>query len=224
MSTKIISFGAMKTIFFSTFLFVGASVFAQEQQTAAESTLSPKFGIKGGVNFTNLYMDNVNDEQMKVGANAGFYAKIPITTGISFQPELIYSNKGSRVNYDNFILGEGEYRFNLHYLELPILFSFNVAKNFSLHAGGYGSYLLGANIKDMKEDGSIQEIEDLDADNFNRFDAGLAGGLGFDVGNFTIGARYNYGLINVGKSGNLSGEVTKDAKNSAIYVYLGFAF
>ncbi len=224
MSTKIISTCIMKTAIFSYILLSASSLTAQEQQTAAESTLTTKFGIKGGVNFTNLYIDDVNDEKMKVGANVGFFAKIPITKGISFQPELLYSNKGSKVNYDNVLLGQGEYRYNLHYLELPLLFSFNIVKNFSIHAGGYGAYLLAANIKDLNEDGSVENIEELNAADFNRFDAGLAAGLGFDVGNFTIGARYNYGLIEIGKSGSLVGELNKNAKNSAINVFLGFAF
>jgi len=36
------------------FLTAGAGAFAQEQQTTAEDNLSPKFGIKGGVNLTNM--------------------------------------------------------------------------------------------------------------------------------------------------------------------------
>lgn len=224
METTITTLRSLKTLLLSLTVLLSLNVFAQEQQTSAESSLTPKFGIKVGPNFTNLYIDDINDERMKVGINAGFYAKIPISKGVSFQPELLYSNKGTRANYDNFVLGEGEYRFNLHYLELPLLFSFNVAKNFNIHAGGYAAYLLGADIKDVNKDGTIQEIDNLNADNFNRFDAGLVGGLGFDIQNVTIGARYNYGLVKVGESGSLSGELTKNAKNSAIALYVGFAF
>jgi len=224
MKTTVTTIEKMKTSLLMLSLFLGLSVYAQEQKTTTEADLTPKFGIKAGPSFTNLYIDDIDDEQMKLGLNAGFFAKIPISKGVSFQPELLYHNKGSRVNYDNFILGNGEYRFNLHYLEMPILFSFNVAKNFNIHAGGYASYLLGADIKDVNEDGTIEDIDQLDADNFNRFDAGLVGGLGIDVGKFTIGARYNYGLGEIGKSGTLTGEVIKNAKNSALSLYLGFAF
>ncbi|WP_336516016.1 porin family protein [Pollutibacter soli] len=224
MKTTVTTRRSLKTIFLSLATLLSLSVFAQEQQTAAEKTLTPKFGIKAGPSFTNLYIDDINDERMKIGINAGFYAKIPISKGVSFQPELLYANKGTRANYDNFILGSGEYRFNLHYLELPLLFSFNVAKNFNIHAGGYAAYLLGADIKDVNKDGTIQEITTLNADNFNRFDAGLVGGLGFDIQNVTIGARYNYGLVKIGESGSISGELAKNAKNSAIALYVGFAF
>lgn len=207
-------------------LVAGSKAVAQEQQAMGESSLSPKFGIKGGVNITNLYVDDdVSDENMKVGFNAGFFAKLPVTRGFSIQPELLYSSKGAKETYDNFILGEGEYRFNLNYIELPVLAVFNLAKNFNLHVGPYVSYLAGVNIKDLnKDEGTIDEVAELDADNFNRFDYGVAGGLGIDISNFTIGARYNYGLKEIGKSGSVSGELLKDSKNSAISLYIGIGF
>lgn len=198
--------------------------FAQVQQTTDESALSPKFGIKGGVNLTNMFVDEVSDENMKVGFNAGFFAKLPVTRGFSIQPELLYTSKGAKETYNNIIEGKGEYRFNLNYIELPVLAVINVAKNFNIHAGPYVSYLAAANIKNLHDDHSQDEIAELDADNFNRFDYGLVGGLGIDISNFTIGARYNYGLREIGKSGSLSGQVTKDSRNSAISLYIGVGF
>jgi hypothetical protein len=161
---------------------------------------------------------------MKVGFNAGFFAKLPVTRGFSIQPELLYTSKGAKETYNNIIQGEGEYRFNLNYIELPVLAVINVAKNFNIHAGPYVSYLAEANIKNLRNDHSQDEIADLDTDNFNRIDYGLVGGLGIDISNFTIGARYNYGLREVGKSGSLAGQVTKDSRNSAISLYIGVGF
>jgi hypothetical protein len=196
---------------------------AQEQQTSMENSLTPKFGVKGGLNLSNLYVDDADDENLKLGFNLGLYAKIPVTRGFSIQPELIYSGKGAKLTYNNFVLGKGEYRFNLNYVEVPVLAVVNIASNINLQAGGYVSYLAAANIKDMKDDGTINNIRDLKADNFNRFDYGLVGGVGVDVMNFTIGARYNYGLKEVGESG-LSGQLTKDSKNSVISLYVGIGF
>ena len=205
-------------------LTTGTRSFAQVQQTSDESSLTPKFGIKAGVNLTNMFVDEVSDENMKVGFNAGFFAKLPVTRGFSIQPELLYTSKGAKEKYNNFIQGAGEYRFNLNYIELPVLAVINVAKNFNVHVGPYVSYLAAANIKNLHEDHSQDEIAELDADNFNRFDYGLVGGLGVDISNFTIGARYNYGLREIGKSGSLSGQVTKDSRNSAISLYIGVGF
>lgn len=208
----------------AAFLTAGNGVFAQEQKTEAESSLTPKFGIKGGLNLTNMYVKDVSDENMKVGWNAGVFAKLPVTQGFSIQPELLYTSKGAKETYNNFIEGKGEYRFNLNYVELPLLAVFNVVKNFNIQVGPYASYLVSANIKDLKDDGTINNITDLKADNFNRFDWGVAGGFGIDISNFTLGARYNYGFKEIGKSGSLSGELTKDSKNSAISLYIGIGF
>lgn len=201
-----------------------SSVFAQEQQTAAEGSLKPKFGIKAGVNLSNLYVDEVEDENMKLGLNAGLFAKIPVVKGLSVQPELIYSGKGAKLSYNNLILGKGEYRFNLHYVEVPVLLVLNIAKNLNLQGGAYVSYLASANITDIDENGTVNNVKDLNAKNFNRFDYGLAGGLGVDVQNFTIGARYNYGLKEVGESGSLSGNLTRNSKNSVLSVFIGLGF
>jgi len=185
-----------------------------------------KIGVKGGVNLANLYSgDDVNDENLKVGFNVGLMAKLPVVPDVfSIQPELLYSNQGSKITYDNFILGEGEYRFNLNYIQLPVLAVINLGEYFNIHAGPYASYLASVNIKDLNDDGSIEDIADLDAGDFNRLDYGLAGGIAFEGTGFTIGARYNLGLNEVGESGSVSGQLTSDQKNSFGAIYLGITF
>ena len=182
-----------------------------------------KIGVKGGVNFSNLYVDDVDDENMKAGLNLGLFAKIPVTRKLSFQPEILYSSKGSELIYDN-ILGSGSYRFNLNYLEMPLLAVINIAGPVNLHAGGYLAFLTSANVKNVDDDGDVQGVTELDEDNFNRFDGGLIGGLNVDVKGFTFGARYNYGLNEVGEKGTLSGQLTSNSKNSVITLYVGFGF
>ena len=224
MKTKTIIGQKFALLFITGMLVIFSTVYSQEQQTSAESSMHAKFGIKGGLNLTNLYSDNFSDNHLKAGFNAGVFSKIPVTQGFSIQPELLYSLKGSKTDYNNFIQGSGQYRFNLGYVELPLLAVVNLTKNFSIHAGGYGAYLTNANIKDVNNNGTIKNITDLNADNFNRWDFGLAGGLGFDIENFMIGARYNYGLTNIGKSGNASGDVLGSSKNNGLAVYVGFGF
>jgi hypothetical protein len=191
---------------------------SQEQQTPSESGRSPKIGVKLGGNLSNLRVDNVEDEKLKLGLNLGLFAKIPVAKGFSIQPELLYSSKGTKLTTGG-LLDEGEYRFNLNYVEVPVLAVINLARNFNLHVGGYGAYLASANIKQLEGDGGANEITDLDEDDFNRFDYGLVGGLGVDVANFTIGARYDLGLKGVGEAGALS-----DSKNSAFSLYIGLGF
>ena len=202
---------------------ISLKAFTQEQQSGSESGLTLKIGVKGGVNLSNLHVDDVDDENMKAGLNLGLFAKVPVARGFSIQPEILYSSKGSKLKYDN-ILGAGEYRFNLNYVELPVLGVINIAKNLNLHAGAYVAYLTSANVKNVDEDGTIHGVTELNEENFNRFDAGLVGGLGLDVQNFTIGARYSHGLKEVGESGSLAGQLTNNSKNSVVTLYVGFGF
>jgi hypothetical protein len=211
------------SVLFTALLCAVIGVRAQEQQTSTDNGLKPKLGIKGGVNFTTLYSTDVSTSHMKTGFNAGLFAKLPVTRGFSIQPELLYSLKGAKSEYNNFVQGNGEYRFNLGYIELPVLAVVNLAPNFNLHAGGYAAYLVNANVKNVKN-GEIQGATELNTNDFNRWDFGLAGGVGFDIEHFTLGARYNYGLSHIGKSGNLAGQLTGNAKNAGFSIYAGFGF
>lgn len=200
------------------------AVFAQEQQTSSETSLKPKFGIKGGFDLTSLYISDVSSEHMKAGFDAGVFAKLPVTRGFSIQPELLYSLKGAKDTYSNFVQGSGEYRFNLGYMELPLLAVINIAPNFNLQAGGYAAYLVNANVKNVDNNGDVENATELNTGDFKRWDAGLMGGAAFDIENFTIGARYSYGLSTIGKNDNLSGDLTKNSKNAGVSVYIGFGF
>ena len=193
---------------------------AQEQKTSTESRLTPKFGIKGGLNLTKLYIDNVKDENIKAGGNAGVFVKLPITKGFSIQPEVLYSMKGSQNSYSN-IFASGNYRFNLDYLEVPLAAVINLSPNFNIHAGPYIAFLLSAKVKDVDNNGNVNSVTSLNKDNFKSTDYGFFGGLGFDIGTTTLGARYTYGLQEIGKSG-LSGNITQNSKNSVISFFVGF--
>jgi hypothetical protein len=212
-------------VFITTVLFTSVlQVSAQQQKSSSNQSLASKIGIKGGVNFTNLYVDDVQDENMKLGFNLGLFARMPITSGLSIQPEILYTVKGSKITYDLGILGTNEYRFNLNYVEVPVLAVINLTKNFNIQAGGYAGYLAQANIKRKNDDASNDQIADLNEDNFNRFDYGLVGGLGIDIDDVTIGARYNYGLSEVGKANNFGSQALKNSKNSVISLFIGFGF
>ena len=206
-------------------LFIAAPIHAQEDNPG------PKFGIKGGANLSQLYINqpNVEDENMKVGYHFGLFGKIPVTDFLAIQPELLYTNTGAKVTYGGSdlanLLGieEGEVRFNLNYIQVPIALVGNLGA-FKIHAGPYVSYLVGANVKDLKSaDLNSNDITDLNAENFNRMDYGLMGGIGVDINKFMIGARYNYGLRKVGASG-IAGTLTNDSRNSVAQVYIGFGF
>lgn len=191
----------------------------------------PNFGIKGGLNLSQLFVDQptVQDENMKIGYHLGFFAKMPLGDLLSLQPELLYTNTGSRITYGGSNLADllgidpGEVRFNLNYVQVPVALGINVGP-LNVHAGPYLSYLVSANVTDLNtSDLNSTELIQLDADDFNRIDYGVLVGVGFDVGTVTIGARYNYGLREIGASG-IAGNLTNNSRNSVGQIYIGFGF
>ena len=209
------------TVVIALLMVMGTGAAYAQSETTSDA-LTPSFGIKGGLNFANLYVDNVQSENNKLGGHIGFFAKWPVSNRVAVQSEILYTNKGSKVSYGNFIQGSGEYRFNLNYVEVPVMLSVNLMPGFSLNAGGYVAYLASANVKDVKSDGTISGVSNLNADNFHRFDYGLVGGASFDIKSVTLGARYNYGLQTVGNPGTLSGDLTQNAKNRVVSIFIGF--
>jgi hypothetical protein len=211
----------IKIILSTLLLSIAAVSFAQGQDTPP-----PKFGVKGGLNLSNFYSgkDNIGDANLKVGLNLGLFAKMPLNNAFAIQPELLYSSQGSRVRYNNTLLGQGEYRFNLNYVQVPALLVLNLGEYFNIHAGPFVSFLTSVNIKDMKKDGTINDIATLNIDNYNRVDYGAAAGLAFETKGFTLGARYNLGMKEVGKSGTLAGQLNDNSKNSFGTVYIGITF
>jgi hypothetical protein len=190
--------------------------------TNAQSNVA-KFGVKGGVNFSNLYTDNADDENVLTGFNIGLYAKVPVTNSISIQPEVYYTGKGAEVVYNN-AFANGTAKFKLNYIEVPVMLVANVTKNFNVQVGPYAGYLISG--KTTNESGTYNFQDNINTDDFNKIDAGVAAGLGIDLETVSFGVRYNYGLTKVGKERNYSGTnyTFPDGKNSVLSFYGAFSF
>ena len=205
---------------FSALIFCFGAAFTNVQAQTNDSS-NAQIGVKGGVNFSNMYTEDVDDNNVLTSFNAGFYATIPLTGSIAIQPEFLYSRKGAELEYDN-AFATGKAKFKLNYIEVPVLIKINLTDNLNIHAGPYFAYLIDAKVTNEDSDGTINFEEEYDNDDFNKFDVGLSAGLGFDFNSIGIGARYNYGLSTVGKERDFGGTTYTfpDGKNSNISVYL----
>lgn len=179
-----------------------------------------RVGFKGGVNFSTLYTEDSQDSKMLAGFNIGLFSKVPVTGHVALQPELYFTTKGSEVTYNNTFV-DGTARFKLNYIELPLLLAINVTDNFNIHAGPYASYLLSGKVTNESNVNLFDFEDNINSDDFNRFDAGIAVGAGLDFGSLGIGIRYNYGLTTVGKERSFMGTnyTFPDAKNGVLNFY-----
>ncbi len=187
---------------------------------AQENNVNTEFGVKGGFNMSNLYQSEADDNNVIYGFNAGVYATLPVSDFIAIQPEILFTTKGAELDYNNAFL-QGNAKFKLNYIEVPLLVRVNITKNFNVHAGGYASYLVSSKVTG---DGDIDFDEAVDTDDLNKFDAGIAAGIGVDFNPISVGLRYNYGLTTVGKERTVAGTTYTfpDAKNSNLTLYLSY--
>lgn len=209
----------MKSIYVMLLLLTTGIVTAQDGSGG-------KIGIKAGVNFSNYYVHDVSDQDLKTAYHVGLFFKAPINDRVSIQPEVLFSQKGSTLYYDN-AFASGTVDLTVNYIDVPILFRVDLVPGFYISAGPYVSFMVNATVEDVDSDGSTNFEEELDKSDFNEFDWGVAGGFGFEIGSFNIGARYNYGLVTVGKEQtNLLGQTSRypDGKNSVTQIFIGFAF
>jgi hypothetical protein len=182
------------------------------------TTSKARAGIKGGLNVSNLITDEVNDRNARIGFHAGVYGQLFASEAFAIQPELNYSTKGNKVT-TTFGIIDQETKFNLSYLDVPILAVFKLGRAAEIQAGPYWAYLVGANID---TDGDLgDDFRQLDRYNFDNWDYGLTGGFGFNLGEIQLGARYNYGLNEIAHSPGAK-RLLGNTKNSVGQIYLAF--
>lgn len=184
-----------------------------------------KAGFKGGFNLTNLYADEVDDKNLRPGFNGGMFLQAPIGDNIAFQTELLYTTAGNKSAYD-IASFNGDVDFNLNYLQMPFMIVVKFAEVWEFHGGTYAAYLLNANV-DVTGDASFNE--ELDRDNFNAWDFGMATGLGVNIGKAQVGARFNLGLVQIANDDeNASSAVTReilgDSRNAGGQIYFALGF
>ena len=173
------------------------------------------YGIKGGLNIANLYIDDIPNESSEIGFQAGIYGRFGVHPNLFLQPEILYSQKGA-----NAFIEEQKVNIELNYIEIPVLLKMRLKQYFNVYAGTYGGFLLAKSIKFENQNTNFPKPDEED---FKSLDFGFLLGIEFNVGRFDMGARYNSGIIYVGDEGfpdELAG--LNEAKNNTAQFYLGY--
>lgn len=190
---------------------VAATSYAQDP---SNGSMSPSFGVKGGVNFANVTGDDVDGADSRTSFNVGLLAEFPLAEIFSVQIEALYSGQGFKTNIDGGIFGgSGEVEYQLDYINVPVLAKVYLIEGLSIEVGPQFSFKVNEEIDaDANADGG-----DLDLDEAEDFEFGVAAGLTFQtkMGLFASG-RYNLGLTDVIKD--------VDAKNSVFQLGIGYKF
>lgn len=221
----------LKTTFFAAIAAV--TLIGAGNLNAQES----KVGIKGGFNISNFHTtsDDVDDKNLRAGFNGGLFFKASLTDLFAIQPEILYTTKGAKFDYDygSGLLspGRGEIDQRFSYLQVPVLGVITLAEVLNIHAGPYFGYMLKADVENNSENNNFDSFEDLDEDDFERFEYGVSVGAAVELEAVKFGARYDYGLSEIGKEQSFSfngseqsSDLLKESKNSVFQLFIGLSF
>ncbi|KIO78157.1 hypothetical protein TH53_05445 [Pedobacter lusitanus] len=158
--------------------------------TAANAQDRIKFGVKAGVNLSDIIKGDGNnnfDTKVKTGFNAGVTLEIPLIAGLAFTPEVLYSQKGYKLTSPL-----GEFRQTTNFIDVPILASFRLGSSFNIVAGPQVSFLLSTKNKFINGYGSVEQTNvENDSDRFKKSLVGGVIGFRYDVNDkFDIHGRY----------------------------------
>ncbi|MEP2670684.1 MAG: porin family protein [Cyclobacteriaceae bacterium] len=138
------------------------------------------FGVKAGVNQNSVRGDK---DPFSYGPSTGFhigvYGSFPLFKKLSLNPELQYIKKQLSDDY-----------FRLNYLELPVLFNYQISDRFALELGpSIGQEIY---IRRNPSGRRVIAVSLYDTD----LDFGMIGGIKFKVNDkISVAARYNYSFL-----------------------------
>jgi hypothetical protein len=207
--------------------------------TFAMAQTQPSFGLRGGLTSSMIkgdavkslnslldYTDGMVATKSRTGFYGGAYATIPLSNSVSVEPGVYYAQKGyelrGELNIKNmdFLGINAKAQLQSHYIDMPVLLKANIG-GLQVFAGPQVSYLakadlrttagvLGFNVLNRKLDATEQ---------FNRWDAGITGGLGYQFANgVNIMASYDHGLSKADANKSL------ESYNRAFKIGLGYSF
>lgn len=207
------------------------------------------FGVRASLNLSNVQnkydgevgggeskSDYEYDFKNRVGFNIGVIYDWGISESFYIQPGLYFTTRGAKLKES-----EEDYKYeqkwNLNYLQLPILASYRIALSdnvkWHINAGPYVAVGVGGKVKweetydgetdkgDYKAFGTADEDSDEEKGGLKRFDAGLSFGTGVSIDKFYIGLTYDLGLVNAADK-----DVWKDYKmrNRNFSIGVGYNF
>lgn len=178
----------MKKIFL--FALISAATFISVH---AQNTTKKKagWGVKTGINLSNLRVENGNNSDWKTGLVVGTFFRIAAGKSFQIQPELLYSSMGGEVTDAN---GTGKVRLN--YFSIPVLAKYQWKKKLAFVAGPQLDMLIQA-----KRKSNGNEISKVTA-NYKEASFGVTGGFEFWPAHcIGLSTRYIYGLSNVNAVG-----------------------
>lgn len=178
---------------------------------AANVQAQAQFGLRGGLNVSNISFKNLPDRGERFGFHAGVFADLPLIADfIQLQPELSYSVKGAGFKF----LGDKK-TLNMNYIDFLLPVAFRLG-SIDLQVGPFASYLVST------PDYEVFNNTNVVVDAFKKTDVGLTAGISYNFAPLTLGIRYNQGIVDI--SNDNGRPFLGEGKTAVGQVSLGFKF
>lgn len=187
-----------KLMMIAAMMLMGMGAFAQNE--VGQVTLQPKVGM----NLATITGDG--DQKMKVGLLAGAELEYGIAENFGLDFGVLYSMEGCRFKEDQM---DKSLKYNLDYINIPILAQFYPAKGFAIKAGVQPAF----NVRHKASyDGDTADLDGIQSFNFS-----IPVGLSYEYQCFVLDARYNIGITKLVKDAD-------QGRNSTFSISIGYKF
>lgn len=189
------------------------------------SNAQVKFGIKAGVNLTELSTESDFVEYVKGATNYQFGVLFQVKAlGFAIQPEVLYSVKGGTFNNTGDLSLLADTRYKSQNIEIPVNLQYGLDAGIAriyVQAGPYVSFLTGGTVNESADDFAAVD------ENVSTMDFGLGLGVGAELLGVQLAVKYDWGLSKLGKEELLLGHnvnVFNELQNRNFSISLAYLF
>ncbi|TND01987.1 MAG: hypothetical protein FD123_4138 [Bacteroidetes bacterium] len=182
-----------KTVIAMSILFCSmgtASLKAQDSDTDTDARGNFAFGIKAGLNYSNVWDEQGQDfrADAKAGFAGGVFFGIPIGKFLGVQPEILVSQKGFKASGTLF---GSAYSFTktTTFLDIPLQFQVKPAQFLTIVAGPQYSYLLHEKNVYVYGSNSIAQEQEFENENIRKNVLGFVAGFDIIISHVVVSGR-----------------------------------
>jgi hypothetical protein len=219
-------------------LFIACLVLSLFRLAAQPETKPPgdkviRVGLNFGANVSNFFADDPFYKDIynwRFRFYAAVFQDIRIAPPFYLHTEVNYSAMGTMqkvyvTDFNGDTLGRGSFKYNLHYIQVPVLAKFKFGKKtkFLCEAGPYIGFLVAAKggIDPDFSTSTVYPLYNL-LDTYYTLDAGIKAGIGVEIPilngqTLLFGTRYTQGFTDVSR-------VSPRDWNSGIGFHVGYMF
>ncbi|MFN3916157.1 MAG: porin family protein [Flavobacteriales bacterium] len=210
----------IKLLVASVFVSIAGTATAQSGETDFRENL--RFGLKAGVNYSNVYDSRTEDfrADAKIGFAGGVFVAIPIGPYFGLQPEVLISQKGFK-GQGSFLGSNYSFTRTTTYVDVPLQLAVKPSEFLTVVAGPQFSYLIKQKDEFNSPFVNTSHEEDFNNENIRKNIFGFVAGLDVNVKHLVLGARIGWDISNNNGDGT---STTPRYKNTWIQGTIGFAF